>query len=74
MDRVLQILIVAAGLKDGYNIFVYPGSGTVDGDRGDHVIVAPAFNITNLDIDIIVESVGKLVVDFFADLQASSKL
>jgi len=68
------MLIVAAGLQDGYNIFIYPGSGTVDGDRGDHVIVAPAFNITNLDIDIIVESVGKLVVDFFADLQASSKL
>ncbi|RMZ68648.1 aminotransferase [Pyrenophora seminiperda CCB06] len=75
-DRKLNIAwrIHELGLKDGYNIYIYPGSGTVDGDRGDHIIIAPAFNITNVDIDIIVESVGKLVVDFFADFSTSSKL
>ncbi|CAA9960987.1 Omega-amino acid-pyruvate aminotransferase [Pyrenophora teres f. maculata] len=75
-DRSLNVAwrIHELGLKDGYNMYIYPGSGTVDGDRGDHIIIAPAYNITNLDVDMIVESVGKLVVDFFADLNTSSKL
>ena len=74
LDCVLYMLTVVPGLKDGYNIYIYPGSGTVDGDRGDHILIAPAYNVSNLDIDMIVESVGKLVVDFFADLHTSSKL
>lgn len=64
----------ATGLKDGYNVYVYPGSGTVDGSRGDHIIIAPAFNITDADIDTIVESLGKLIFDFFETLNAPSKL
>lgn len=33
---------------------VYPGTGTVDGVRGDHVIVAPAFNMSEIDMKRIV--------------------
>lgn len=62
------------GLKDGYNLYVYPGSGTVDGERGDHIIIAPAFNITDADVDMIVERVRKLVVDFFEDFNKTAKL
>lgn len=68
------MLTCTVGLKEGYNVYVYPGSGTVDGQRGDHVIVAPAFNITDGDIDTIVESVGRLIVDFFEDIKSPPKV
>ena len=60
-------------MQDGYNIYVYPGSGTVDGQHGDHIIIAPAFNITDGDIDTIVENVGKLIFDFFKDIDPPQK-
>ncbi|KAF2845956.1 omega-amino acid-pyruvate aminotransferase [Plenodomus tracheiphilus IPT5] len=56
------------GLTSDYGIDVYPGSGTVDGESGDHIIIAPAFNITEDDVDIIVERVGRLIEDFFENL------
>ncbi|KAI4608637.1 hypothetical protein J4E83_009074 [Alternaria metachromatica] len=62
------------GLKDGYNVYVYPGSGTVDGIRGDHIIIAPAYNVTDDDVDFIVERIGKTIVDFFEELSITPKL
>ncbi|KXJ95300.1 exocyst complex protein exo70 [Microdochium bolleyi] len=41
------------GLLDPYNIAVYPGSGTVDGFQGDHIIVSPPYNITVEDVELI---------------------
>jgi adenosylmethionine-8-amino-7-oxononanoate aminotransferase len=38
-------------------ITVYPGQGTVDGWQGDHVILAPAYNISRTDVDYIVKAV-----------------
>ncbi|KAG9191587.1 hypothetical protein G6011_10321 [Alternaria panax] len=62
------------GLKDGYNVYVYPGSGTVDGNRGDHVIIAPAYNITDSDVEFIVDRVSKTILDFFEELSIVPKL
>jgi adenosylmethionine-8-amino-7-oxononanoate aminotransferase len=62
------------GLKDGYNVYMYPGSGTVDGNRGDHVIIAPAYNITDTDVEFIVDRVSKTVFDFFEELSIAPKL
>ena len=64
----------SAGLKDGYNVYVYPGSGTVDGIRGDHIIIAPAYNVTDDDVDFVVERVSKTIVDFFEELSITPKL
>jgi adenosylmethionine-8-amino-7-oxononanoate aminotransferase len=63
----LVLLTFFIGLTSEQGIHVYPGSGTVDGTKGDHVIVAPAYNITEADLDIIVERVVKLIRDFFED-------
>jgi adenosylmethionine-8-amino-7-oxononanoate aminotransferase len=41
--RVSQLLAKAA-LKTG--LLIYPGSGSIDGTNGDHVIVAPPFTIS----------------------------
>ena len=62
-----------SGLKEEYGIYVYPGAGTVDGDSGDHIIISPAYNITDDDVDIIVDKLSKLIIDFFEGFKASSE-
>ncbi|MER9303988.1 aspartate aminotransferase family protein [Mesorhizobium sp. M0293] len=42
-------------------LMVYPMGGTLDGVRGDHVLIAPPFIITEPDIDRIVERLGDAV-------------
>ncbi|MGI4945956.1 MAG: aspartate aminotransferase family protein [Janthinobacterium lividum] len=53
-DRVKQ-----AALDRGLGI--YPGTGTVDGWRGDHVIVAPPYIVEEADLDDIVTRLGDAV-------------
>jgi adenosylmethionine-8-amino-7-oxononanoate aminotransferase len=36
-------------------LLVYPGTGTADGVRGDHVLLAPPYNITDAEIGVIAE-------------------
>jgi adenosylmethionine-8-amino-7-oxononanoate aminotransferase len=42
-------------------LMVYPMGGTVDGARGDHVLLAPPFMIDNSAIDAIVERLGDAI-------------
>jgi adenosylmethionine-8-amino-7-oxononanoate aminotransferase len=42
-------------------LMVYPMGGTVDGYRGDHVLLAPPFIIDNAAIDMIVEWLGDAI-------------
>ena len=39
----------------GLGLAIYPNGGTVDGVRGDHVIVAPPFNVTLAEIEQIAD-------------------
>ena len=39
----------------------YPGSGTVDGFVGDHILVSPAYNITRLQVDEILTRLEKAI-------------
>jgi adenosylmethionine-8-amino-7-oxononanoate aminotransferase len=57
--------IVDHGLQEPYCIAVYPGSGTVDGVNGDHIIISPPFNSTAAEIDDIVTRFHKLITDYF---------
>lgn len=52
--------IKAAAFEGGLGC--YPGGGTVDGRRGDHVLLAPPYIATSADIDEIVDRLG-LAVD-----------
>lgn len=58
--------INALGLTPPYSIVVYPGSGTANGVSGDHIIIAPAYNVTAEDIEYIVRTVSRLIEDFFS--------
>ena len=42
-------------------LVIYPGSGTVDGVAGDHLIVAPPYNVTAAQIEEIVEATVAVV-------------
>ncbi|CAN8102978.1 unnamed protein product [Discula destructiva] len=54
------------GLTEDYSIVVYPGSGTADGKAGDHIIVAPPYNVTADDVEHIASVVSRLIEDFFS--------
>ncbi|WP_311030104.1 aspartate aminotransferase family protein [Mesorhizobium koreense] len=42
-------------------LMVYPMGGTIDGRRGDHVLIAPPFIVTESDVDTIVNRLGDAV-------------
>jgi adenosylmethionine-8-amino-7-oxononanoate aminotransferase len=46
---------------------VYPSTGTVDGARGDHVIVAPPYIVSEDDLGAIVDRLGAAVDAVFAE-------
>ena len=55
------------------NITFYHGQGTVDGIKGDHLIVAPGYNVTKEDIEMIVERLVKAIDGGFAAMKAEGK-
>jgi len=55
----LHLKIKAAAFDNG--LACYPAGGTVDGRRGDHVLLAPPYIATSDDIDLIVEKLGTAV-------------
>ena len=55
----LSTRVKAAAFERG--LLVYPGAGTVDGVRGDHVLLAPPYNVTDAEIEVIVERLSLAV-------------
>jgi adenosylmethionine-8-amino-7-oxononanoate aminotransferase len=45
----------------GRGLLVYPMGGTVDGARGDHVLLAPPFTSSEAEIDLMVERLGESI-------------
>jgi adenosylmethionine-8-amino-7-oxononanoate aminotransferase len=42
-------------------LMVYPMGGTVDGECGDHVLLAPPFIVDGAVVDAIVERLGEAI-------------
>ena len=57
--RKLHSRIKAEAMARG--LMVYPMGGTVDGVRGDHVLLAPPFIVDNTIVDAIVERLGDAI-------------
>ncbi|KAH9870173.1 hypothetical protein J1614_007096 [Plenodomus biglobosus] len=72
-NKSVAMAIHEKGLTREHGIYIYSGSGTVDGKSGDHLIIAPAFNITDDEIDFLVEGLGRLVEDYFNDYHHAMK-
>ncbi len=48
-------------------VIFYPGSGSVDGVRGDHVLIAPPFVITEGEMDEVVGVLRQAVLDVWEE-------
>jgi adenosylmethionine-8-amino-7-oxononanoate aminotransferase len=42
-------------------LICYPGGGTVDGKKGDHVLLAPPFIVTAAHVAEIVDKLGEAI-------------
>jgi len=40
-------------------LLIYPSGGTVDGRSGDHILLAPPYNATDEELDVIVDLLGE---------------
>lgn len=69
----VAMMISEMSLKKGYEMTVYPGAGTYDGVDGDHIIISPAYIVTEEDVEYIVDTVSRLVEDFFSGHRTGSE-
>lgn len=60
-ERKLASHIKKAAMARG--LICYPGSGTIDGARGDHILLAPPFIIENAQIDAVVDMLAGAIDD-----------
>ena len=42
-------------------LLIYPGGGTADGRAGDHILLAPPYNVTDGELEMIVDLLGQTV-------------
>ncbi|KXH50560.1 aminotransferase [Colletotrichum nymphaeae SA-01] len=55
--------ISQTGLSEPWNVYFYPGAGTADGISGDHITIAPAYTISEKEVDLIVAKLHGLLLD-----------
>jgi adenosylmethionine-8-amino-7-oxononanoate aminotransferase len=55
MHQRLKVEAFARGL------LIYPGGGTVDGRQGDHILLAPPYNVTDGELDMIVDLLAETI-------------
>ena len=53
------------GITQDPGIMLYPGAGSADGLKGDHIIIAPPYNVTTEEIEMIVAAAQKAVNSAF---------
>ncbi|CRG90974.1 hypothetical protein PISL3812_08022 [Talaromyces islandicus] len=66
-ERNVGYSVHELAMQEPYNLCIYPGKGTVDGISGDHVLIAPPYNVTPGEVDMIVERLAAVLSDFFRE-------
>ncbi len=66
----LHARVKAAAMREG--LCVYPMGGTIDGVRGDHVLLAPPYIIRDAEIDVVVERLARAIDAGIADTRAGA--
>jgi len=69
---LLPLTVRNSGMEEPYSISLYPGTGSVDGIRGDHVIISPAYTVTSEEVEMIVDRAVAVIEDFFRDTEFAS--
>ena len=65
----LHARVKSAAMARG--LMCYPGGGTADGIRGDHILLAPPFVSEEFHIDEMAEKLAAALDDVFADVRAA---
>ncbi|KAJ5167519.1 Aminotransferase [Penicillium canariense] len=65
----LSFHIQEKGLQPDYAVSLYGCSGTVDGIRGDHVVLAPPYIVSREEIDTLVDVFARVLTDVLAELE-----
>lgn len=60
-EKKVAATIHAVGLSEGFGISLLPGSGIADGVDGDVIVIAPAYNVTREDVELIVDRTVKVI-------------
>ena len=42
-------------------LLIYPGGGTIDGRNGDHILLAPPYNVTDEELEMIVDLLAETI-------------
>jgi adenosylmethionine-8-amino-7-oxononanoate aminotransferase len=58
------------GMEEKYSISLYPGTGTMDGKIGDHVLIAPAYTVTRDVIENIVDLAARVIEEVFKEMES----
>lgn len=64
----LSYKIQEKGLQPEHSVSLYGCSGTVDGIKGDHLVLAPPYIVSEEEINIIVDTLEKIMKEVFASL------
>ena len=64
----LNARIKKYAFEDG--LICYPGGATADGARGDHVLLAPPYIISDEQLDELVEKLGGAIDKAFTDISS----
>jgi adenosylmethionine-8-amino-7-oxononanoate aminotransferase len=72
-DPKLQVALQVhnTAISEPFNMTMYPGSGTVDGVRGDHIILAPTYICTAEDVKHIAKTAAAAINQVFSKLSAA---
>jgi len=54
-DPALALHVRAKNEAFARGLLIYPGGGTADGRAGDHILLAPPYNVTDAEIEMIVD-------------------
>jgi adenosylmethionine-8-amino-7-oxononanoate aminotransferase len=64
------LAVQAKALQNGLVIMGFYGGGSLDGVKGDHNVIAPAYNTTKEEVEIIVDLYVKSVEDVLREAGA----
>lgn len=57
-----------AAISSEFNMTLYPGTGTADGVKGDHILLAPSYIVTRADIEYIANTTSAVIHHVFGRL------
>lgn len=73
-SQEIGISIYKIGIAAPYSISLYPGSGHKDGYTSDHILLSPPYICSAADIELIVDTLGKVMDDYFSRSDSPKEL